>query len=94
MDLGKKRKTNPENPQNHKENDLEEVPIAVIGHLKEYDLASAERVHGLWMAQLSISAPPLIFELTDSVKVAMSAQRKLRHIVLILKVWLISCVAA
>lgn len=47
--------TYPEYAQNYEEDDLEEVPVSVVCDLKEYQLATAVRVHGLQGRQAHIS---------------------------------------
>lgn len=37
----------PKDPKDHKENDLEEVPISVVSYLEQYEFASTEGVHCL-----------------------------------------------
>jgi hypothetical protein len=59
--------------------DLEIVPVAVVGHLEQDELAGAEWVHGLIVNEGASNAG--VERLTASVNVATSAQTKLCHMV-------------
>ena len=37
----------PENPENNEEDNFEEVPISIVGHLEKHKLSCAERIYGL-----------------------------------------------
>lgn len=69
------------------------MPITIICHLKQYELPSSKWVHSLQFPQgwhqISKDKRTKLAR-TESVKVAIRAQKKLRHMVLILKAWLIS----
>jgi hypothetical protein len=65
------------------------MPISVIRYLKEDELSSPEGVHSL-DATDSVTIVEKFQALTESVNVATRAQTKLRHIVLLVKLWLIS----
>jgi hypothetical protein len=66
------------------------VPIPVIGDLEKDKLPGAERVDGLTDVSKGFSAKMNLLH-TANVNVAMSAQKKLLHMVRMLKTWLISC---
>jgi hypothetical protein len=73
-----------------KEDNLKEMPVAVIGDLEQHKLSRSERIHDLEQESQSRrtrQGDPL----TDSVNVATSAHTKLLHIVLMRNIWLISC---
>jgi len=73
-----------------KEDDLKEMPVAVIGDLEQHKLSRSERVHDLEQESQSRRTRQ-VDPLTDSVNVATSAHTKLLHIVLMRNIWLISC---
>lgn len=75
----------------HKKYHLEEMPIPIIRHLEKHEFPSPERIHGLTWHSINLRGIMASDLLTDKVTVATKAHKKLRHIVLILKVWLISC---
>ena len=80
-----------EDAKDDKENDLEEMPITVVGDLEQYQLPRPEGVHYLKVRSNSdIRSRYASGERTESVTVATRAQKKLLQSVLTLKLLLIS----
>ena len=65
------------------------MPIPVVGDLEKDKLPGAERIDGLTNVSKEAEARTNLLH-TASVNVAMSAQKKLLHMVRMLKTWLIS----
>ena len=75
----------------YEEDDLEEMPVTIVGDLEQYQLPRSERVHCLKVPDNSDArhlGPG--GERTESVTVATRAQKKLLQRVLMLKLLLIS----
>jgi hypothetical protein len=72
------------------ENDFKEVPVAVICDLEKDELSGTEGVHCLEREVRGWPDPGWSQTHTERVNVAMSAQKKLLHKVLMLKFELIS----
>jgi hypothetical protein len=43
-----RRRSHPEHAQNDEKDDLEEVPVSIIGNLEQYEFACPERIHRLY----------------------------------------------
>lgn len=75
-----------EDPEDDEKDDLEEMPIPVIGDLEQYQFPSPEGIHGLKVRSNSDGwGWDAGGKRTESVTVATRAQKKLLQSVLILK---------
>jgi hypothetical protein len=76
-------------PKDDEENDFEEVPVSIVRDLENDEFSGSKWIHCLKSGQLDKYI--LLLDIsTWSVTVATRAQKKLLHIVLMLKEWLIS----
>lgn len=90
-----KDSTHAEDAKDDKEDDLEEMPITVVGDLEQYQFPRSEGIHYLKVRSNSdIHRRDAGGERTDSVTVATRAQKKLLQSVLTLKLLLISYVVS
>src|SRR6266576_4130426 len=83
------RNSYPKYSKDDEKNNLEKVPISIVSNMEKDKLPGAEWVNCLTDVSKRVLGKDLLR--TANVNVAMSAQKKLLHMVRMLKTWLISC---